>query len=331
MNKKYILEKIKDRKMFLIFIIGLSIGMAIMTLKTDFDRNIGDSYFYLYVTALNTIVMSILTYYIYKVNVKMVNANNDMVKLNAEILEVNKKTITIDGQVADVNKRVAEITAFQVFTNEQRVQSRIITKTRQYIKAAEIIKYASYPHLSIEKKLRLMKEAIEEDETFNRHSLSFIFPPNQDLLNKDLSNIKLKRTMTVPLNEEEKELVNSIEGLFWNAMPSSIKAYWRLLNYKQSLDYLNKLVEDEDFHVYAVVNTLIQPFLERINDISERNILNQSDSIKFCDLKIENHNADQIHISICQIIEILNSIENESRSLHSNISKQIELDFLNEE
>lgn len=312
-------------------LLGIGIELGFKIFKIDLDRKIGDSYFYIYITVINTIVMSILTFSIYRVNLKMADTNDDMVRLNTEILELNKHTISIDEQVAKVNKQVADITAFQVFTGEIRVQSRIISKNKEYMRVADIIKFATYPYLSINKKMELIKDALREDEIINKHSLTFNFPPEESFLNQDLNTINLKITMGVPLTPEENQIISDIESLFGDAMPSSITANWKVVNYKQSLSSLNNLMTDDDFFNFSNVSTIIIPWLNRINDLSSRHIINQPDNINFSEMNLNRHAADQIYLAISTVLDNLKSIEKHSLKLYSAAKEQLDFSFKKEE
>lgn len=291
------------------FIVGLTIGIGIMLGIVDYRRKVDDSALYLYITILNTVVMSVLTYLIYRVNNKTASINEDMVEINKRVADTNDKIVDVSMNDSKVNEKIAEITAFQIFTLEKRLQSRIISKSRKFKEKANTVKYMTYPFLPVTNKRILIIEAFNENEIINKHGLSFTFPIDIN----NLPDLPIGANYQFELgifDDQDMEKVELIENIFNSAMPSSIKARWKLQDYKEALEFLNSINTDDDFYQFAFTRENLVESLERVNEIFEREIQGLDFKKGILGLNLNRHTSAQIYLNIVQVLENLEIVEN---------------------
>ncbi|MFJ8517692.1 NADH-quinone oxidoreductase subunit J [Lysinibacillus xylanilyticus] len=314
----------KSRKRGYLIILGIGIAtvLGIMLGYIDFKRQVGDSVFYLFITALNTAVMGVLTFYIYRVNKETVSINKDMVDINKKVASTNDKIADITSNDSKINEKIAELTAFQIITLEKRVQSRVISKSRKYIEKAELIKYMTYPYLKTRTKLFLITQALREHETINSYGLDFIHPPKV----QDLPSLPLGLDFLIEsggLEVEEKKNVEYIESIFNNAIPKSVVARWKLRDALEALEYLKTIYIDDDFYQFAETREIIVRSLELVNETFERRIMDDSNlEINLINLNIDKNTSEQIYIMIAQVVTNLKVIEKASLSQYKKLSEQ---------
>lgn len=314
-------SKSKKRGYKLIIGIVIATGLGIMLGYIDFKRQVGDSVFYLYITALNTAVMGVLTFYIYRVNKETVSINKDMVDINEKVASTNDKIADITLNDSKINEKIAELTAFQIITLEKRVQSRVISKTRQYIEKANLIKYMTYPYLKTSSKLFIITQALKEHEILNSYGLNFIHPPKIQNL-PDLPFYVDFQIKNGSLKEEDRKKVDYIESIFNSAIPNSVKARWKLRDALEAIEFLKAIYIDDDFYQFAETREFIVRPLELVNEIFERKINDLEIDKNLINLDIDIYTSEQIYIMIGQVIKNLKVIENASLTQYKDFSNQ---------
>ncbi|GAA0343907.1 hypothetical protein GCM10008931_38980 [Oceanobacillus oncorhynchi subsp. oncorhynchi] len=266
-----------ERNKQLVFLVPF---MLFVVFLIDFDQGVSISFTDSFISLLNVFVMGVLTYFIYKVNDK----------------------------AAKTNDKIAEITAVQVYNQEKRHYSKIISKTKKYIDEASVLRYMTYPYLPVTYKRRMIIEALMENDTINKHTLTFTFAPNvKDIPEFDLFTDQSNKLNG--LNEKEKESVNYVENLFYNAMPNSIHALWTLKDAKKAFDLMQILSKDEDFYEFGDDAKIISDLLRKYNYVFGVEIEGLPDNKSFKELNIEQNYARLMCGTMDSVIDILSKIE----------------------
>ncbi|WP_019377683.1 hypothetical protein [Virgibacillus halodenitrificans] len=264
----------------ILFVLGLLLGIGLALGYWDYKRNINDSLLYLYTSILSMIVMSLLTFLIYKVN----------------------------ERAADTNQRIAQITTLQVYSVEKRHYSKIILETKKYVKAAEILKFMTYPNLPLFKKRRMIVESLKEEGILNRHSLTFLDLPKIEDLPEINSKVNEEFQMET-LNGQELKDAFYINDLFNNAIPNSINSVWKLKDAIIALNKLRQFIEDEDFYEFGYTAKYISDTIN-LFELSFDKLLEGNDkNCSFVELSINQYLANLLYLQMTQVLENLSEIE----------------------
>ncbi|MFJ5750106.1 hypothetical protein ACIP97_16235 [Peribacillus frigoritolerans] len=208
-------------------ILFLSIGL--ITLLIDVGTGKTGSTFTLFISLVNVIVMGVLTFYIYKVNKRVV--------------EISEGTLKITSQ--------------QMISLEMKETNHLLGKLDEYINHNEIIKKMTLLHLPIsEKRGYLLIES--ENEFLDR-----------DYLKKgDWHNLFLKLTLNHTLNENEKEMVEFVETSFNYEVPGErltikdvAESYKYILKFKSDVDFY-RFKKDSEMAKDGI--NRLEIFLERV-------------------------------------------------------------------
>lgn len=213
--------------------------LVILTLVIDFEKNQTGSTYNLLVSTMNVIVMGILTYYIYKVN----------------------------KRVVDISEANLEFIKLQMKNNELKESNALLGKLDLYIKHNEIVNYVTLPHLTYTTKKRILIS--KRPELFEDIKTAWF----------EGGVIQWKQNMGGTLDEEEQKHFDYINKLFKNTLPNSVKARYKLSDVKKSFDYLTNFIDDHDYYRFKKNSEYIKDNIGIIETLIDEIFSNNEDLI----------------------------------------------------
>lgn len=259
------MEKYKNGFLFLFLSFGL------ITLLIDVGTGKTGSTFTLFISLVNVIVMGVLTFYIYKVNKRVV--------------EVSEGTLKITSQ--------------QMIRLEMKETNHFLGKLDEYINHNEIIKKMTLLHLPIKEKRHYLQFESESE---------FL---DRDYLKKgDWANLFVRLNLKLPLNQNEKEMVEYVETRFNNEVPGGVKARLTLKDLTESYNYVLKFKSDVDFYRFKKNSEMAKNSIDILEIFMETVLVNNIDkNVVYPNLVVDRHDANQIFIATKQINSYLKNLQ----------------------
>jgi hypothetical protein len=196
-------------------LIYVALGIFLMVFIADVQSGSIDSYFNSIVSFANFVVISVLTYYMYKVNKKVVDLNEKQLELN---------------------------TRFLVHQKNQEF-NRIIGKIESYIEDAKILTYFTLPHLSVNTKYSLL--LTDDDDLFG------IFALDKTIKEELYKRKDIRGSVWESLLEEETEDEKYIKKIYESCLPNSVKAYYKVEDMIKCFKRLSTINDGRDFLEYS--------------------------------------------------------------------------------
>ncbi|NLP52453.1 hypothetical protein [Bacillus sp. RO1] len=254
-----------------IWLVGI-LGFA--AFMTDVIQNNIDSFSVIFISAVSGGAMIILTFYLYKVNQKVV--------------DLNKKQLQF-------NKRI-------VIYQENKEFDRLLGSLVSYQNDLKNLTYLTLPYLSVAKKKMML---LNNDEILFGHLL---------LLEKTVKGELEKRTnikgpIQESLTSEETEDEKYVRQIFYNCLPNSVKAFYKIQDMIDSFERLISIRDQQDFYRYSLDYEVIK---SSVLNLEKRliSILAECDKDNLItSIEMKNLDADSVYALLISLKYSINMLQ----------------------
>lgn len=273
-------EKYELKLISIIFMSILVIFLLCICIWIDMVNKNTDSVTIVFLTGLNVVIMSILTYLLLETSKKS-NQTNDL--LTKHTLHVHSANI-IDNNII------------------------LITKLDNYLRSARMIKQMVINRLSIPKKHEILKDIKlekrrngEDIHVFNNLELNRIF---------EIDNMAVLKYYKYPANDEPGR---SIENLFFGSIFNTTKSHYTIADAKESWNFLINISSEHDLIFGRFYSNFIQENLNLSKKFVEEAFAHSHDEEELIYTFINSSRADAV-FNFMELIIV--RLENQIKDLH---------------
>lgn len=262
----------KNNKNYQVLVLVVSIiclMLACYFIGLDREKGINESIFNIFISVINVMVMSILTYLIYEINKKSV----DVAEKNNDI-SINSLEIT--RQANNTNKLLNKVTNIKLVNEERRKAGHMVSVLNSYRNALDDLFLFSYPHLTILEKRNMLIRNIEVGKFSKNKSRMFFVIDNISLNDvPSIENLGYYQLYDIDNEEDKNEDYKKIEELFYGCLPNILR-YKKISDLIKSIEKLLSIKNDtfiQQYHkefifINDIINKLESHFLYEIKGLN---------------------------------------------------------------
>ncbi|BAH17665.1 hypothetical protein [Macrococcoides caseolyticum] len=286
-------EKYGLKLISIVFLSILVIFLISICVWIDIGNKNKDSVTIVFLTGLNVVIMSILTYLLLETSKKSNETNELLVK---HTIHVHSASV--------IDKNVI-----------------LITKLDNYLRSAKVIKQMVINKLSTPKKHKILKEI----KSKRRRNGEDIIVFNNNELNrickiKDLEVFLYYNCFPV----DEPGL--SIENLFFDSIFNTTKSHYRIVDARENWNFLLNLRNEQDLLLERLYSNHIQDFLNLSKKFVEEALNATDDNVNLIYTEIESRHADSVFELMNNIIYSLEEMIKNLYEVNDNHSKRLYFD-----
>ncbi|WHY63250.1 hypothetical protein [Cytobacillus firmus] len=239
----------------------MSLGLA--ALLADVARGKIESYIVIFISIISGAVMAILTFYLYKVNKKVVELNEKQLNLNARFL----------------------------VHQEKKEFDKLLGQIEVYLNNIKKIIFFTLPHISVSQK-KFMLEISDKDLFGNLFVLENYF--REELKTKN----NIKNPIAESLIKEETEDEKYVKQIYYDNLPSSVKAFYKVEDIVNTFEDLMKIREEHDFLRYSEELEFIKSSMDNLEKRLKPLLNKQDKNALLTDVDLGNLDADIIYSAL---------------------------------